>query len=58
MRDVERYQAVLGSLLSEEENKYCADCQAKGTGHRRLRCAGPCGAAGPRGSGRPDGWRG
>lgn len=32
VRDVERYQAVLGGLLSEEENKYCADCQAKGNG--------------------------
>ncbi|KYO48027.1 stromal membrane-associated protein 2 [Alligator mississippiensis] len=30
VRDVERYQAVLGSLLGEDENKYCADCQAKG----------------------------
>ncbi|OXB66375.1 hypothetical protein ASZ78_011909 [Callipepla squamata] len=30
VRDVERYQAVLGGLLSDEENKYCADCQAKG----------------------------
>lgn len=32
VRDVDRYQAVLASLLVEEENKYCADCQAKGTG--------------------------
>ncbi|NWS52806.1 SMAP2 protein, partial [Chunga burmeisteri] len=30
VRDVDRYQAVLASLLVEEENKYCADCQAKG----------------------------
>ncbi|NXJ05153.1 SMAP2 protein, partial [Odontophorus gujanensis] len=30
VRDVERYQAVLGGLLSDDENKYCADCQAKG----------------------------
>ncbi|XP_008165354.2 stromal membrane-associated protein 2 [Chrysemys picta bellii] len=30
VRDVDRYQAVLASLLLEEENKYCADCQAKG----------------------------
>ncbi|NWX43326.1 SMAP2 protein, partial [Steatornis caripensis] len=30
VRDVDRYQAVLASLLAEEENKYCADCQAKG----------------------------
>ncbi|NWI14186.1 SMAP2 protein, partial [Crypturellus soui] len=30
VRDVERYQAVLGSLLAAEENKFCADCQAKG----------------------------
>uniref|UniRef100_A0A8C7E6N0 Small ArfGAP2 n=1 Tax=Naja naja TaxID=35670 RepID=A0A8C7E6N0_NAJNA len=30
VRDVDRYQAVLTNLLLEEENKYCADCQAKG----------------------------
>ncbi|KAG8588137.1 hypothetical protein GDO81_005885 [Engystomops pustulosus] len=30
VRDVERYQAVLSELLLREENKYCADCQAKG----------------------------
>ncbi|KAM9039287.1 stromal membrane-associated protein 2 isoform X1 [Sarcophilus harrisii] len=30
VRDVDRYQAVLASLLLEEENKFCADCQAKG----------------------------
>ncbi|NXL57266.1 SMAP2 protein, partial [Chordeiles acutipennis] len=30
VRDVDRYQAVLAGLLAEEENKYCADCQAKG----------------------------
>ncbi|NWU68116.1 SMAP2 protein, partial [Pterocles burchelli] len=30
VRDVDRYQAVLASLLVEEENKFCADCQAKG----------------------------
>ncbi|XP_034977087.1 stromal membrane-associated protein 2 [Zootoca vivipara] len=30
VRDVDRYQAVLANLLLEEENKYCADCQAKG----------------------------
>ncbi|NXG43030.1 SMAP2 protein, partial [Psilopogon haemacephalus] len=30
VRDVDRYQAVLAALLVEEENKYCADCQAKG----------------------------
>ncbi|NXT40464.1 SMAP2 protein, partial [Pelecanoides urinatrix] len=30
VRDVDRYQAVLANLLVEEENKYCADCQAKG----------------------------
>lgn len=32
VRDVDRYQAVLAGLLAEEENKFCADCQAKGTG--------------------------
>ncbi|NWW40058.1 SMAP2 protein, partial [Panurus biarmicus] len=30
VRDVERYQAVLAGLLAEDENKFCADCQAKG----------------------------
>ncbi|XP_066494496.1 stromal membrane-associated protein 2 [Tiliqua scincoides] len=30
VRDVDRYQAVLANLLLEEENKFCADCQAKG----------------------------
>ncbi|KAG7457657.1 hypothetical protein MATL_G00229530 [Megalops atlanticus] len=30
VKDIDRYQAVLTSLLSQEENKYCADCQAKG----------------------------
>ncbi|XP_044280755.1 stromal membrane-associated protein 2 isoform X1 [Varanus komodoensis] len=30
VRDVDRYQAVLANLLLEEENKYCADCLAKG----------------------------
>ncbi|MFT7811179.1 stromal membrane-associated protein 2 isoform X1 [Arapaima gigas] len=29
-KDVDRYQAVLSSLLSLEENKFCADCMAKG----------------------------
>ncbi len=26
----EKYQAVLSSLLREEDNKYCVDCDAKG----------------------------
>ncbi|KAM9321503.1 stromal membrane-associated protein 2 [Gastrophryne carolinensis] len=30
VRDVERYQAVLSELLLREENKFCADCLAKG----------------------------
>ncbi|XP_034016693.1 stromal membrane-associated protein 2 isoform X2 [Thalassophryne amazonica] len=30
VKDVDRYQAVLNSLLALEENKYCADCEAKG----------------------------
>ncbi|KAG2461179.1 SMAP2 protein, partial [Polypterus senegalus] len=29
VKDVDRYQAELTALLLEEENKYCADCQAK-----------------------------
>lgn len=30
VKDIDRYQTVLTSLLSLEENKFCADCQAKG----------------------------
>ncbi|XP_062384656.1 stromal membrane-associated protein 2 isoform X2 [Sardina pilchardus] len=30
VKDIDRYQAVLTSLLALEENKFCADCQAKG----------------------------
>ena len=30
VKDIDRYQAVLTSLLSLEENKFCADCEAKG----------------------------
>ncbi|XP_028675758.1 stromal membrane-associated protein 2 [Erpetoichthys calabaricus] len=30
VKDVDRYQAELTALLLEEENKFCADCQAKG----------------------------
>ncbi|XP_030645404.1 stromal membrane-associated protein 2 [Chanos chanos] len=30
VKDIDRYQAVLTSLLALEENKYCADCEAKG----------------------------
>ncbi|KAK3508166.1 hypothetical protein QTP70_015365 [Hemibagrus guttatus] len=30
VKDVDRYQAVLSSLLAVEENKFCADCRAKG----------------------------
>ncbi|NP_001086060.1 small ArfGAP2 S homeolog [Xenopus laevis] len=30
VRDVERYQAVLSELLLRDENKFCADCLAKG----------------------------
>ncbi|XP_043915901.1 stromal membrane-associated protein 2 isoform X1 [Protopterus annectens] len=30
VKDVDRYQTVLTTLLMEEENKYCADCEAKG----------------------------
>ncbi|XP_028284752.1 stromal membrane-associated protein 2 [Parambassis ranga] len=30
VKDVDRYQAVLNSLLALEENKYCADCESKG----------------------------
>ena len=31
MKDVDRYQAVLANLLLEEDNKFCADCQSKGS---------------------------
>ncbi|XP_040909832.1 stromal membrane-associated protein 2 isoform X2 [Toxotes jaculatrix] len=30
VKDVDRYQTVLNSLLALEENKYCADCESKG----------------------------
>ncbi|XP_028978787.2 stromal membrane-associated protein 2 [Esox lucius] len=30
MKDIDRYQAALNSLLSLEENKFCADCESKG----------------------------
>ncbi|XP_034457018.1 stromal membrane-associated protein 2 isoform X3 [Hippoglossus hippoglossus] len=30
VKDVDRYQAVLTSLLAREENKFCADCDSKG----------------------------
>lgn len=30
MKDIDRYQSVLNSLLALEENKYCADCESKG----------------------------
>ncbi|MCJ8749637.1 hypothetical protein PDJAM_G00178500 [Pangasius djambal] len=30
VKDVDRYQALLSSLLALEENKFCADCRAKG----------------------------
>lgn len=30
VKDVDRFQAVLNSLLALEENKYCADCESKG----------------------------
>lgn len=26
----EQHQAILSKLLREEDNKYCADCEAKG----------------------------
>lgn len=31
VKDVDRYQAVLANLLLEEDNKFCADCQSKGS---------------------------
>ncbi|XP_055733344.1 stromal membrane-associated protein 2 isoform X1 [Salvelinus fontinalis] len=30
VKDIDRYHAVLTSLLSLEENKFCADCKSKG----------------------------
>jgi len=33
VKDIDRYQAVLTSLLASEENKFCADCHAKGKAH-------------------------
>lgn len=46
----EQHQAILAKLLREEDNKYCADCEAKGTAGRTGRGRGcwqcPGGAAG------------
>lgn len=33
VKDIDRYQTVLTSLLASEENKFCADCHAKGKIH-------------------------
>lgn len=41
----EQHQAILAKLLREEDNKYCADCEAKGTAGRAA--AGRGGAGGP-----------
>lgn len=30
VKDIDRYQSVLNSLLALEENKFCADCESKG----------------------------
>ncbi|CAL1584518.1 unnamed protein product [Knipowitschia caucasica] len=30
VKDIDRYQSVLNSLLALEENKFCADCDSKG----------------------------
>ncbi|XP_018615421.1 stromal membrane-associated protein 2 isoform X2 [Scleropages formosus] len=30
LKDADRYQAILSSLLALDENKFCADCMAKG----------------------------
>ncbi|MBN3311586.1 SMAP2 protein, partial [Atractosteus spatula] len=30
VKDIDRFHSVLTSLLSQESNKFCADCQAKG----------------------------
>ncbi|KAF3833623.1 hypothetical protein F7725_024827 [Dissostichus mawsoni] len=34
VKDVDRYQAVLNSLLALEDNKLCADCESKGFDHK------------------------
>ncbi|RMC13393.1 hypothetical protein DUI87_10928 [Hirundo rustica rustica] len=31
----EQHQAILAKLLREEDNKYCADCEAKGSYMKR-----------------------
>lgn len=36
VKDVDRYQAVLANLLLEEDNKFCADCQSKGSASLRV----------------------
>lgn len=35
----EQHQAILSKLLREDDNKYCADCEAKG---EPLSCAPVC----------------
>uniref|UniRef100_A0A8C6TM33 Small ArfGAP2 n=1 Tax=Neogobius melanostomus TaxID=47308 RepID=A0A8C6TM33_9GOBI len=30
VKDIDRYQSVLNSLLAQEDNKFCADCESKG----------------------------
>lgn len=37
VKDIDRYQAVLTSLLSLEENKFCADCKSKGKSNNNIR---------------------
>lgn len=38
VKDVDRYQTVLNSLLALEENKYCADCESKGKWFPSVSC--------------------
>ena len=30
-KNQERFQSILQNMLREDENKYCADCESKGT---------------------------
>lgn len=34
----EQHQAILSKLLREDDNKYCADCEAKGELSREPEC--------------------
>lgn len=36
----EQHQAILSKMLREEDNKYCADCEAKGAAQNAAETSG------------------